>query len=189
MKKLWSFVKWVPLVLLVGILVGLFAFDGWEDLDHGRKYRLANKMFSVREEIDEVRIYLLVGSDKTSPPGGKFRLGMLGGTYDAFGSVVLKGEEASGFTSLWSGQQPIHSSIGCHEPAYGFRLLRKGRLVREAALCWRCSNFSYPLWPGNAGVTSFDATSEQGIALFEFCTTRLPFEGYEKELQKLRGKR
>lgn len=189
LKGLWSFLKGLPLAVVMLVVLVLFGFDGWEDLNRGRETRLANEMFSSREDFDEVRIYLLAGDEMISAPTGKFRLGVLGESYDAFGSVSLKGEELSRFTSLWTKQYPIGSSAMCHEPAYGFRLFRNSRAVRETAMCWGCWNFSYPVWPGKMAVTPFDATSEQGIALFEFCTSHLPFEGHEKELQKLRGMR
>lgn len=90
LKGLWSFLKWLPLALVVLGLLVLFGFDGWKDLNLGRKSRLADEMFQIRQEFDEVQIYLLEGDEKISVPKEKFRMGVLGKSYDAFGSVTLE---------------------------------------------------------------------------------------------------
>ena len=103
-------------------------------------------------------------------------MGRWGATYDVYGSVVLTGPELKEFMLGYEAQEvsDFYSAM-CHGPVYGFRLYEEGRLVREVAVCWSCSNFSFAILPGVMSGSGFDSRSKQAQRLLEFCEKRLPF--------------
>jgi len=187
-------VKWLPLVLVVLAAFYLYCFDGWKDLVRGRNHRMAQEMFppsmnmpSDLDNVDEARVYLLAAQREDATPQEEFTLGRWGESYDCFGSITIKGEELNQFLGVYCSQQvsDLFPAM-CHGPVYGLRLYEEGRLVREVAVCWSCSNFSYSVLPGVTGGSGFNSRSKQAVDLFEYCSIRLPFKGSQAALEKFR---
>jgi hypothetical protein len=173
----------IKLVLGACVLFTLFsAFylvyrNGFRDWMTGRHARLAEEFFSDVTDVDEARIYLIQGEGKSD---GTFPIRPYKRDDPTYGTIVLKGEELQGFLGLWASQKgnPRGGAM-CHDPAYGFRLYRRGTLVRETSMCWHCWNFYIPVYPGETAWAGFDSESAAGKKLLEFCDTRLPYKRLE----------
>lgn len=156
----------------------LIYHQGWRDVTHGRILRQANDLFSEVEDVQEARIYLMMGEGK---PDGTFPIGMYGKRPETYGSVDLKGETLENFLEMWRLQDIdlSGSGAGCHEPAYGFVLRRCGKAPKIATICWGCSNVQVEAYPGCAGTVSFDPRSVNGKKLLEFCNNLLPYKKHQ----------
>ena len=151
--------------------------DGFVDLVQGRHRRVVLAFFDEVEGVDEARIYLIQGEGKSD---GTFPIRPYNREDPTYGSVNLKGAELAEFLGLWISQQGNASGGAmCHDPAYGFRLYRRGSLVRETSMCWHCWNFYLSPYPGETTWAGFDAESADGKKLLEFCDTRLPYKRHK----------
>ena len=180
MKWFRNFLVGVLVVFALLVIGGLCFFHGWEDFAEGRGRRIAGEMFNLDSEtvVDEVGIYLLQG-EESDLDGNRFSLGAGRNSHETYGSVIVSGLAAYDFSEIWDEQTTYQDGAMCHDPAYGFRLYRNGKLVREAAICWGCGNFSYQVFPGKVRIAGFDSRSKEATALLEFCDKRLPYKKYE----------
>lgn len=170
-------VRIIPWVLL-GISLFYFLFlGGWRDATVGRFHRKATELFSDTTGVTRVEISLLKG-DPSLQPVESFPLRPFGEKRQSYGSVVLEGEVADAFMSIWRSQEvSLWRQTMCHEPLYGFRLFRGNKLVGETSISWECHNFFVTPYPGLSGWYGFLADSNEGKALLDFCNAQMFYRG------------
>ena len=56
---------------------------------------------------------------------------------------TIDGAEAQTIASLWRSLTYTSFTADCHEPAYGIKFYRKGKVVLYASLCWQCDNVRF----------------------------------------------
>ncbi|MBB5354006.1 hypothetical protein HNR46_004278 [Haloferula luteola] len=165
------------IVAVAAIYFGLLG--GWRDATLGRFHRKAFELFGKTEGISKVEVFLLMGEDADEREE-TFPIRPYGSDDPIYGRVELTGDELEHFLELWSYQVPSYwNQALCHEPAYGFRLYRGGRLVGETSICWECSNFYVTAYPGMSGWYGFIAESKSAKDLLAFCDARLPYKRSE----------
>ena len=165
----------VPWLLLGGIGIWGFA-GGWKGLERQLFERKAQGMFANVGGVTEARVYLLRGS-KARRTGEVFPIRPYGTDAPVHGSVTLKGKELAAFLDLWRGQSvSIDDQALCHDPVYGFRLYRGGKLMGETSVCWHCSNFYVDVSPSESVWCGFDADSEAAKGLLGYCDRLLPYD-------------
>lgn len=170
----------LPWGLLLVVLSYFLFFEGLRDAFGGRMHRKAMELFQDTSRVNRVELYLLMGDDSELLPE-TFPILPYGDEAPIFGKKELVDAELAEFLENWRGQEPIHGvQAMCHLPAYGFRLCKDDRLIGETSLCWKCSNFYVRLYPGLSTWYGFNADSESGQALLEFCDARLPYTREEE---------
>lgn len=179
--RLLAVAAWVIIGLAV---IHLTAFDGWQDLTIGRFHRRAHEMFTHVEGVTEARIYRLMGT-KAQPTSETFPIRPYDTSVPVCGSVTLTGAPLAAFLDHWRVQSPSQWRQGlCHDPAYGFRLYRGGRLIAETSICWQCNNFYIEAWPFGSGWYGLDTGLDSSQKLLTFCDGLLPYHRSEKKPSK-----
>ncbi|MCW5558984.1 MAG: hypothetical protein KIT22_14280 [Verrucomicrobiae bacterium] len=172
MQKGLCVLSWMA--LCIAALYLIFG-QGWKDITLGRLHRKAHEIFSDVDGITEARIYLLMGT-KGRETMETFPIRPYGRNHSIFGNVTLTGDRLSVFLNLWRSQSPAQLRRAlCHDPVYGFRLYRGGRLVSETSICWHCNNYYVTAWPLRSSWYGFEADSETAQALLSFCDDLLPY--------------
>jgi hypothetical protein len=161
------------LAFTIVTIVYLVFFDGFKDVTDGRVHREAFDLFADTEGIYEARIYLIMGEGKSD---GTFPIRPYDREEPTYGSVTLTGEKLKDFLHVWEYQEVSWGRQAmCHDPAYGFRLFRRGKLTRETSICWSCNNFYVTPYPGMSTWYGFNADSKQAKELLAFCNKLLPY--------------
>ena len=179
-KRFLTVLKIFPWLALLLVMVYLVFWGGLYDFVNGRIHRLAHSTFAEpayrmdEPEITRVEIFLLSGDDAEAH-NEIFSVSLFAPKAIVYDRISLPTEAIKPFLTLWT-QQKIDYWGGsmCHDPVYGFRFYKGDQLVQETAICWHCSNFQIDD-PIVGGVTyGFDAESESGQQLLEFCDQLLP---------------
>lgn len=166
------------LCAVLGILLfGYLVFGGgWRDLMFGLQNRQGLETFHqdslpYGDNITEVRIYLLQGRE------GEAKAEKFPGEYTIFGQAPVTGTELETFMDLWHEQRASDwlSAGTCHTPAYGFRLYRGTKLIRELSMCWICNSYHLQNRLFGTQVFGFNSDSEEAKKLLAFCDARLPY--------------
>jgi len=180
-KHFLTTLKVSPWLLVALGAVYLFAFDGGRDILYGRMHRLAYSTFADpayqmdEPDITRVEIFLLMG-DGAEAHLDTFSISLFAPKSSVYGNVSLPAEAIKPFLTLWSQQQVNYWAQGmCHHPAYGFRFYEGDQLVQETAICWNCHNFQLDDAIIGGSTYGFDAESESGQELLEFCDQHLPY--------------
>ncbi len=173
-RKLIKFLLGASVAFTIITIVYLALFDGFKDVTAGRTHREAYDLFADTEGIYEVRVYLIMGEGKSD---GSFPIRPYGSEEPTYGSVALTGKELKDFLDVWEYQEVSWGRQSmCHGPVYGFRLFRRGKLIRETSICWSCSNFYVTPYPGISTWYGFNADSKQAKELLAFCDKLLPYK-------------
>ena len=137
-------------------------------------HREAFDLFADTEGVYEVKIYLVMGEGKSD---GTFPIRPYNRDEPTYGSVSLTGDELKSFLDVWQYQEVSWGSQAmCHDPAYGFRIYRRGKLTRETSICWSCNNFYVTPYPGMATWYGFNANTKSAKELLTFCDKLLPYK-------------
>lgn len=110
-------------------------------------------------QIDKVVILDLGDNLKGSSSKYK-RIGKLstGRDFPIYATIEVRGGEATEIAEMWR-KLPPGEAIRCHNPPYGLRFYRRGRMIAEASVCWRCNSVVTSA-TGHESAYNFDSSAE-----------------------------
>ena len=156
----WSLKKVLFFGLLVGLIVAVWQWRAILSFYMDFSVRRVTKSLP---KCDRIEIFHLTGNE----PDGLIAVDASNGfpirPYNNYarirGQTTLAGVDATAFASLWRAQTfGRNYQALCHQPAYGFRYYSGSKLIYETSICFKCSNFYYPIF-GDAGWHGFDTES------------------------------
>jgi hypothetical protein len=180
MNKMRTFVNLLAILVLMATAYYFASAGGFEDATEGRRLRLANGFVGAIKGADEVRIYLLQGTE-AQRTGQAFYIddGYHPREEPICGERVLKGSmELYPLKDYWRALETWPTSHGamCHHPPYGIRLYDRGKLIYETTICWFCHNFTLQIWPGQGTLVGFDADTKEAQAMLAYLDSLLPYD-------------
>lgn len=110
-------------------------------------------------QIDKV-VILDLGHNLEGSPSKYERIGKLstGRDFPIYATIEVKGGEASEIAGMWR-KLPPGEARRCHIPPYGLRFYRRGRMIVEASVCWRCNSVVTSA-RGDESAYTFDSSAE-----------------------------
>lgn len=82
-------------------------------------------------------------------------------------SVELTGDDARKIADLWR-RMPPSVNTRCHNPPFGLRFYKDGKLYLQASLCWQCDNI-YGELNSEYFFSTFDAEHKLSQELLQVC--------------------
>jgi hypothetical protein len=170
--------KHLLLVVLLAVVAasGVTVWSKFEPVVESRELQAAKRVFSGVSDVSRIEIFRMKGeeADHTTTT---FPIKPYGKDSSTYGTVVLGGQQAQEFLSVWRRQKvAMKMQALCHYPTYGFRFYREQDMVTETSICWFCSNYFYRSVDGGYRWAGFDSLSSESKELLRLCDSLLPYK-------------